>query len=528
MYDLLIKGGQVVDGTGARERFRADVAVTNGIIEKIGILEGVPARETTDAKGLVVAPGFIDVLNRSDAYLTLFTQPGQESLLSQGITTIIGGNCGHSLAPLVSGDVVAAEQQWTDPQQINVDWLRMGEYLDRLSAKKLPLNFGTLAGYQTVVRGVLRESDRAANEQEHEIARFLCSQALTDGALGISYGLFPFHEAHDESKVMRDVFKCAALHGTVASIHLRDEPDRFLDSLGMVMRAAEEERVRLHISHLKVIDRKFWSNFSRALAVIEQAKRRGLSVTFDVFPYASSSIALHLLLPAWAQKGGPEALLRRLSHAHERKQIVKDMQAYAIDYAKITVAARAPDAVYIGKTVAELAKDLGIDGAEVIVELLAASRLRIVVFAHTLDEANVRAGIAHPLSIVAGGGAGYDRGARTAQTDLPHPRSFGAFPRFLHKYAHDDSQFLSLERAVAKATSSPAHVFGVSRRGVCAQGYAADLIVFDPRTMADAATFHDPYRYSRGVAHVFVNGARVFSGGEFSGNLPGVVVRHTG
>ncbi len=523
MYDLIIKNGQVIDGSGEKEMFKADVAVEGDKIARIGFLGHLDAKVKIDAHGMYVMPGFIDVLNHSDTYLTLFTSPRQESIVSQGVTTVIGGNCGYSLAPLVSGNVIDSEEKWTNPSQINIDWLRMSEYLDKLREKKFAVNFGTLTGYNTLVKGVLKSEYRQPTSQENEITQFLLEQSLQEGSFGLSLGLAYLYQDRHLTDHLEDIFEAVAQHDKIVTVHLRDESNQFLDSLSAVLHLAEEKGVKLHISHLKVIGKQFWPNFRKAVLAIEEARKKEVQVSYDIFPYASSATLLYLLLPAWVKVGGPEMIMRRLKNSFDRKQVVKDLEAQELEYDKITVASRAPDQVFIGKTVAGIARNLGVSGAETIVELLLGSLLQVIVFAHVLDEANVQMGLAHPYALVASSGAGYAVEPVRFLSDLPHPRSFGTFPRLFWRYVRE-KKLLSWEEAVAKVTSVPARLFGIRNRGLLKEGGFADFAVCDPHAIRDTATFENPYQYSKGVQHVIVNGALTFSAGASSGNLPGKVL----
>lgn len=523
-YDIIIKNGTVIDGSGTKPSYKADVAVVGNTIAKIGFLGNAPAQTKIDAEGLHVAPGFIDVLSHSDTYLTLFHSSKQESLISQGITTIIGGNCGYSLAPLVSGGVINSVEQWTNPSQINIDWLRMAEYLGRLEDKKFAVNFGSLTGYNTLIKGVLKGEYRQPTNQENEIAAFLFEQSLQEGSFGLSIGLAYLYQDKHFADHLESIFAALNKYDALVTVHLRDESRQFLDSLSTLLAYAERYGVKLHVSHLKVNGRRFWPNFRKAIMLMEAAKAKGFSVSFDMFPYASSALALYLLLPAWITVGGPDMILQRLKNPFDRSQVIKDLREQELEYDKMTIASRAPDAVFIGKTIAEVARDLNISDEAAIVELLLGSRGQVIVFAHVLDEMNVEMGLAHPLSFVATSGAGYSAYAARPRADLPHPRSFGAFPRFLKKYARE-KRLLSFEEAVAKVSGIPAARFGIAGRGLVKEGYFADLAVYDPRAIEDIASFQDPCRYSKGVHAVITNGVPVYFKGAFMNNFPGKILR---
>lgn len=525
-YDLIIKNGLVIDGSGKKEPFKADIAVTKGVISGIGFLGNADATTKIDAHGKYVTPGFIDVLNHSDTYLTLFDTPGQDSLVSQGVTTIIGGNCGYSLAPLVTGGSFDSVERWTSTSQVNIDWLRMSEYLQKLRERPFALNFGTLTGYNTLISGVLKGEYRQPSSQENEIASFLLDQSLQEGSFGLSMGLAYLYQDKHFADHLESVFATIKKYKKTVTVHLRDESNQFLDSLAAMLAHAGEYGVKLHVSHMKVIGRPFWGNFRKAITLIEEAKEKGAFVSFDMFPYASSGLALYLLLPAWVKVGGPEMIMKRLRSSFDRAQIVKDLKAQELEYDKMTIASRAPNPVFIGKTVEDVARTLGVSGEEALVELMLGSGLQVIVFAHVLDEANVEMGIAHPLSLIASSGAGYNAQKASMQSDLPHPRSFGTFPRFLKKYVRD-KHLLSWEEAIAKITSMPAELLGIEKRGYVKEGFQADLAIVDPQEVGDVATFLNPYRYSTGIVHTIVNGVSAYANGKPSPLLSGRVLTPT-
>jgi len=514
MYDIIIKGGTVFDGTGEKDGFVSDIGILNGTIAKIGDLAHEEAKKIIHAEGFFVSPGFIDVLNHSDTYLTLFTIPKQESLITQGITTIIGGNCGASLAPMVSATSITSVQKWADTSQINVDWQTMLEFLALLDQRgKLTLNFGTLAGYSTIRNGILQGKQRKLTKEEIDMAGYLLDEALKEGAFGMSSGLSYSGEGpadYDELKAALDI---VAKHKKIFTVHLRNEAEKLLDSLEEVLSLAKETGIKLHISALKSAGQKNWSKFNDALAKIEDAKKRGVDVTFDIFPYASNGTNLYTILPAWAKEGNREKIRERLNNKQEREKIEKDLKEMKLDYQKITVASLAQDNIYHGKTIESIAKNWGIKEEAAVIEMLLISNLNVIVFAHILSEENLQTAIKHPLSMIASDGAGYDVGFKKYGA-LPHPRGFGAFPRFLRKYPNPENQnIISYKDAIRKITSYPAERFGINNRGKIKTGFNADVTIFDPKKIEEFTTFEDPFKYSAGISHVIINGKVAYENG---------------
>lgn len=526
MYDILIKNGTIFDGSGQKEGFIADIGITDGVIKDIGNLEKSSAKKIIDATGFFVAPGFIDILNHSDTYLTLFGVAHQNSLASQGVTTIIGGNCGASLAPLVSGNAIFSVQRWTDPAQININWLRLSEFFDVLKAQnRLALNFGTLAGYGTIRKGILRDEERKITKRDIEIAGFLLEQSQEEGAFGMSSGLVYETEKDISNEEMTHMLNIIAKHKNIFSVHIRNEAEKLLDSLEEVINLAKETGVKLHISHMKAIGKDNWDKFQKALERIEKAKSQGVDLTFDIFPYASNGMTLYALLPAWAKEGSQKNILNRLHDATERKKIEDDIKKLNLNCKKITIASLAGDKIFQGKTLEGLSQNWGISPEAAIVNLLIGSELKVIVFAHILNEENIQLGLKHPLAIVASDGAGYDLNYNKIG-DLPHPRAFGAFSRFLRKYPNPKKQnILSYKEAIYKITGMPAERFEIKQRGLLKKSYFADLVIFNPEKIEELTTFENPYQYSIGISNVIVNGNVIYENGKHSSEFHGRILK---
>ncbi len=527
MYDVLIKGGTIFDGSGKKDAFVADVAISNGLIKEIGNLKNSSAKKVINAEGFFVSPGFIDILNHSDTYLTLFTTPKQNSLISQGITTIIGGNCGSSLAPLVSGKAIESVQKWTDVSQINVDWLRVSEFFNVLRKKNLlALNFGTLTGCGTVRQGVLKNQTKKASPQEIEISRFLLDQSQDEGSFGVSSGLVYAGEKNISEDELRSALLSTVKYKNIFTVHLRNEADKLLDSLREVLFLAEETGAKLHISHLKVLGKDNWNKFDIALKEIEKAqKNHGVDVSFDIFPYASNGMSLYTMLRRWAREGSKKDIIMRLNDAKESKKIEKDLKEMSLNYKKITIASLAGDRIFLGKTINDISQNWGVTPERAIIDLLLGSNLKVVVFAHIMSEDNVKKAIKHPLSIIASDGAGYDLKFKEVG-DMPHPRAFGAFTRFLRKYPNPDNQnIISYKEAIYKITAYPAERFGIKNRGYIKKDYFADITIFDPKTVEELTTFEYPYEYSVGIMNVLVNGSLVYENGKFLEGFYGKVLK---
>lgn len=526
-FDLIIKGGTIFDGSGKRDGFVADVGIVGNKIMEVGSLDFVRAKKIINVDGLYVAPGFIDVLNHSDTYLTLFTFPKLESLISQGITTIIGGNCGASLAPWVSSQAITSVQKWTDPSQINVNWLRMSEFLNYINKKEnfLPINFATLIGYSTVRNGILDGKSRKLKENEIKIANYMIQEAIDEGGIGASSGLAYSGEKFVDDQELEELAKTIKSKDGILTVHLRNEADNILDALSEVIGVSKRAGNKLHISHLKVMGRKNWDKFDAILEMIEKAKDGGVDITFDVFPYASSGIPLYTILPSRTKSGSKKEIIETINNPDKREEIKKHIKDVDLDYKKTTIASFAGNPLFIGKTISKIAQSFEKPEEEVILDILTASELKVIVFSHVLSEENLQKAIKHPLCMVATDGAGYSIDKHKIK-DLVHPRSFGAFPRYLRKYPNPlNEDILSYKEAIYKITGFPAERFKISKRGLIKKGYFADITIFDKDKIEELTTFEDPFKYSVGVNYVIVNGEIIFQNDKFQDKFYGFVIK---
>ncbi|MBI2625729.1 D-aminoacylase [Candidatus Parcubacteria bacterium] len=521
-YDLLIKNGTVIDGTG-RKRFQADVAVSEGKIAKVAVIPDTEARAVIDAKDKFVAPGFIDILNHSDTYLTLLTMPGQESLLYQGIATVIGGNCGSSLAPLVSGAVIKTIQKWTSVQAMNVNWQTFSEYLETLEKNRLGVNFGSLVGHATLRRGILKEEFRPLRQSEFDDMSFLLEAAMDEGAFGLSTGLSYSHAKIAPTEEITDLAAIVARYGGVYATHVRAESDELLDAITETVKIAHDSGASLEVSHLKAMGRKYWGNFEGAIALLEDARDAGVELHFDVHPYTVTGSVLYVLLPDWVVEGGRRRMLERLKNPETAAKAKEDLDALGFDYDRIMIGSTHADKTFVGKTVAQIAARQGVSATEAIIKLLIAAEGQVITLSDVLSEDNVRLGVTHPKSFVVSDGQGYALMHRESG-ELVHPRCFGAFPRLLAEYVRRQ-HLLNWEEAIWKITGGPAEKYHLAGRGTIARGAWADVVVFDPQTIAERATLTNPYQYAQGVEHLLINGISVIARGEHTGARAGRVLR---
>lgn len=525
MYDLLIKNPFIIDGAKNR-KYQASVAISEGKIKKIGKLRNAKAEKIIQANDLYLSPGFIDLNNHSDTYLTLFTIPDLESMLRQGVTTILGGNCGSSLAPLVEGDTLKSIQKWADISQINLNWLTFKEFLDELEKKAIGVNFASLVGHSTLRRGLLRDEFRVLKPRELEAMKEMLKASLKQGAFGFSTGLAYSHAKIASTKEIIELAKIVKQHNGIYASHIRGEAEELLPAVKETIEINKKTKVSIEISHLKAMGRKFWSNMEKAIELIEAASRQSESnINFDIYPYTITGSVLYILLPDWVAEGGKTKLLKRLKDPAIKTKVIKEMQQKKdYEYDRVTIAISSIDKAFIGKKITEIAQAQNISVEEAIINMLVISEDRIITFIDTLSPDNVEMGLVHPLSFVASDGSGYNIEYYQKKKELVHPRCFGAFPRFLGRYVRDKN-ILNWEEAIYKITGGPAKKLGLKNRGVIKKGNWADLVLFNPQKIIDKADFENPFQYPQGIEYVWVNGKMAVEKGIYTGQRVGQVLR---
>ncbi len=521
MFDILIKNGVVVDGTGQKPAFKADVAINGGKIFDMGNLARARGQTEIEAGGMVVSPGFIDIQNHSDSYGSLLHDNHLESLTRQGVTTILIGQCGSSLAPLLKGSL-ASIQKWTNTAGANINWTSLAEFLETMSRRKTSVNLATLTGHATLRRDFVGDSTRPLTPREELQVSALLKRSLQEGAFGLSIGLAYSHERlATEEEILKLLRIVRNLNGVV-SFHLRGEGPEIYASLNEVFSFMHHVPVRAKISHLKMLGEKNQAAAEKLLRMLDVARRDGTQVYFDVYPYLASAIVLYLLLPEWATLGGKAELLRRLKNQNTRKDIVRDMESKNYPYEKITIATSALGQLFVGKSLAQIARDQNTTGEEAVLNLLTAAKDQVTVFYNDQAENILEALIKHPAAMIATDGSGYQAADQT--NILPHPRSFGTTAQVLGRYVRE-KKILSLEEAVYKMSGQPAEWLGLKTRGTVAKNNLADIVVFDPQKIRDEASYSNPFKYPVGINHVIVNGQITLSGGEYKGVLAGQVLR---
>jgi len=519
-YSAIIKNGIVFDGKNNPPQ-KADVGISGNGISHIGSLQNEHAEVVIDAAGQYVAPGFIDLTSHSDTHWTLFSAPAQESLVSQGVTTIIGGNCGSSLAPFL-GEFSAKEiEKWADSSSININWQTMGEFFAEMNKHKLGVNFGTLIGFNTLRRAVI------GSGQRKNAIKLLLKSSLEEGALGLSthFGLSDLEMFSDDE--IADIFKILSANASFAKHHLEDEGADLLPAVSRLIGLARSSRSRMHISHFKSVGRSSWDSFAGALNMAKNARSEGIRITYDFFPYTKTGSSLIMLLPAWFRKYSHNEAKKILAdrNGDKRRELLNYLKEITLHYDRVIVASAIADFEQTGKTIKEISENSGLSPEETILELLETNDLRVSIFNEVISEENLDLLAGDNYSAVSSDGVGYgQKQSAGASKDLPHPRSFGAFPRALDLMVKKKG-LLSWESAIYKMTGLPAAILGIENRGVLEKNKKADVVVFDPLEIADQSSYENPFNYCKGVKYVFINGEAVVSAGKFTGKMPGAVIR---
>jgi N-acyl-D-aspartate/D-glutamate deacylase len=527
--DIVIRGAEVLSGAGDAP-VAADVAIADGRIVAVTPRYVGAATRVIDARGLVVAPGFIDIKTHSD--FTLPLTPTADSMVRQGVTTEVVGHCGFSVAPVVPGrepllrEYLAGFAAWM-PVRVT----SFGEYLATFPA--CSVNTVMQVGHNTLRLMATGMDDRAATSDEFALMQRLLTEALDAGALGLSSGPFTPPGAYASSAELAQLV--AGLSGTGAgyATHVRDESTGLVDAVREAIAAAEAARVRVHLVHFKLSGTDNWGGAARILAELEAARERGVQVDADLYPYTAAANPLRNLFPPWVQEGGVEPMMARLGRADVRANVRAEFATRGLrsfgripswDAVTIATAPTRPDDA--GLTIADLARRRGIDPVDAACDYVIDDRGQTVVLIESIAEEDVRALLRSPVLLVGSDGRAMSPDSVTGR-GKPHPRNYGTFPRLLGRYVRELG-LLPLAEAVWKITGGPARVLGLADRGLVREGYRADVTVFDPATVTDRATFDEPSRYPEGIPYVVVNGVMVVDGGEHTGATPGAVLRRRG
>ena len=510
---ILIKNVQVVDGAG-KAAYKADVLINNDKISAIGSFPNKEAEVVIDGLGYYLTPGFIDVNTDSDHYLSLFTNPAQEDFLTQGVTTIIGGQCGSSLAPLLYGSLESI-QKWGNPNLINVDWHTVDDFLTVLKSSGLGINFGTLVGHSTIRRALIGEGLRDLSGSELKVLLNLLARSLEEGALGLSAGLGYVHSKNVSYEEIKSFAKIVEKYNGVFAVHLRDEKEKLADAVSETIQLSQETGAKTLVSHFRPLI-GYERNFEQALNLIETAANK-LDFHFDGYPFDSSVVPLYALLPIEFQTGGWRAMLDNISNKATQEKIIKGLPI--LKESDIIIAS-APQAKYLtGKSLGQFAKNREIDLSVALLELMKATQLQAVIIYKNINLDLAIRSLTSEKGLVASNGASLRaRDSNQGQSDsglnpalfsdvFKYERFYNTFPKFLDLISKVEG--FSLENAIKKLTSVPARKFNLKNRGVIKEGNQADAVMIKDNK----------------IHHVFVNGKWAVKAGQFQNGLAGQIIR---
>jgi N-acyl-D-amino-acid deacylase len=521
-FDLLLRGGTVFDGLGNPPRV-ADVAITDDRIVAVGDLSGATAGVVADVAGQFVAPGFIDIHTHSDLSV-LFTR-GMDSSLAQGVTSEVVGNCGFSLGLARDEDVFALEKRSLTRGGVGLNWHDLAGFLHRVEGEGVAVNLATLAGHGTLRKRVVGLDDRPPDAAELRKMQGELASALEQGAVGLSSGLEYVPGMYADVAELTALAKVARDAGTFYATHLRDEGDLLEESVAEAIAVAEGAGLPLQLSHHKAERARNWGKVARTLALVDAAEARGLDVLLDQYPYTAYQTGLATIaLPGWAVGGTPLAMAERLRDPENRARIRAEMGGLEWETVIMAVCQSHPE--LIGRSVGEIAATAGADPRDVVLDLLSEGEGWVSAVHFALSPDDVERVMADPRVMI-GSDAVAMSPTGVGSEDRTHPRSYGTFARVLARYVRERG-LLTWQEAIRRMTSLPARRLGWTDRGRIAPGAVADLVVFDPETVADAATFDAPHALATGVSRVYVAGRLALKDGQPTGALAGRILRRNG
>ena len=532
-YDILIKNGQIADGSGEPMHL-GDIGINADTIAAIGTLENAKGLQEIDAPGLVVAPGFINML--SWATESLIEDGKSESDIRQGVTLEVMGE-GWSMGPL--NEKMREEQQRTQKDvKYDIEWTTLGEYLEFLERKGVATNVASFVGATTLRMHELGEANRAPTPEELENMKALAKTAMEEGAMGIGSSLIYAPAFYADTQELIELCKVASAYKGMYISHMRSEGDFWLEAIDELLQIAHEANIPAEIYHLKAGGKDNWGKWEAAIAKIDSARSAGLKITTDMYTYTAGATGLDASMPPWVQEGGYGEWAKRLQDPAIRKKVMEEMKAKGDGWENLYFAAGSPEKLILngfrndslryltGKTLGEVARMRGTSPEETAIDLVVQDSSRVGTVYFLMSEENVKKQIALPYMSF-GSDAASIAPVKPFTNYNPHPRAYGNVARLLGKYVRDE-KVIPLEEAIYKLSGLPASNLKIKRRGTLSLGNYADLAIFDPDTIADKATFDEPHQFAVGMVHVLVNGEQVLKDGEHTGALPGKVVRGPG
>lgn len=533
MYDILIQDGMIVDGSGA-PWYKADIAIKDGFIVKVGKLKGEQAQGIIEADGLIISPGFIDIHSHDD--LHLFENQYMDAKIRQGVTSTVIGNCGFGLYPVLPKNQKLFYEYATDlfgePENNILGFAQLNELFAGLEKGGSTLNVSSLVAHGVLRVSVMGFDNRKPTQEELEKMKDLLRTALRSGAVGMSLGLTYPPGSYSETEELIELSKVVGEEGGIISSHMRNEARFLLDSIDEMIRIGKEAKVPIQISHLKASGITNFGKAKEALRKISEARNEGIDMAFDQYPYPSGSTTATRIMPPWSLEGGIEKMLERLRDTDIRKQIIKDIQegipdspwetlANLIGWENVMICSveKQKNKQFEGCLIGDIAKKLKQDPIDFVLDLLDDEEGRIIIVLFQQDQNDLEAIMVSDLQMF--GSDGLPSKGRKA-----HPRLYGTYPRILGTYVRDQN-LLSLERAVMKMTYMPANRLGLLNRGLIRPGMAADITIFNKDTISDLSTYAKPNVYPKGIEKVIVNGEIVLDNNHFTGAFPGKPLRRS-
>jgi len=532
-YDVVLRNGTIYDGSGAAP-LQADLAIRGDSIAAIGALKNARGKIDIDARGMAVAPGFVNMMCWANE--SLIADGRSQSDIRQGVTLEILGE-GDSMGPLneaMKKEMLARQEDI----KYAIEWTTLGEYLEYLAKRGVSPNVASFIGTATPRIYVIGYQDRAPKAQELDKMRDLVRQAMKEGALGVASALIYPPGSFAKTEELIALAKAAGEYDGMYISHLRSEGSRLPEAVDELLRIAREAKVRAEIYHLKASGKSNWAKMDQAIAKVEQARAQGLRITADMYTYPAGATGLTSTMPPWVQEGGFEAMLKRLKEPATRSRIAAEMRRQSKEWENMYLGAGSPEGILLvgfkneklkpltGKTLAEVAKLRGKPPEETVMDLITEDESQISTIYFTQSEDNVRKNVALSWVSFCSDAASLAPEGVFLKSN-PHPRAYGSFARLLARYVRDE-KLVPLQEAIRKLAALPAENMKIERRGRLKEGYFADVVVFDSVRIQDHATYEKPHQYSTGVIHVFVNGVQVLKEGEHTGAKPGRVVRGPG
>lgn len=518
IVDIFIRNGHIVDGT-SNPWFAGDVAIRDGRICGLGKLREVQARETINANGMVVCPGFIDIHGHAD--IALLSHPRHEPKIMQGVTTEVFSNCGIGFAPVTPEALQILRDNYAslfgDDTGVTWDWTSVADYLSRFTQKGIAANIAYLIPHASVRISVMGMAERPATRDEIKAMQKLVRQSMEEGALGFSSGLWYVPLCYADIEESIALCQVVAEYGGIYSIHMRNYRERIIECMNEALTIAEATGVPVQISHLAAVGENKGKSVEY-LRIIDEARARGLDIMCDAYPYLAGSTILQAMLPQWAGTGGPTAILSRLHDPQIRSRIIDEMSSADVDWTQAYVCSVKTETnrSLEGQNFADIASAHGVSVAELICDLLVEEELEVCFLVHTGHEPDLQTIMSHPAHVVGSDGLHLN--------GKMHPRLYGTFVRYLGRYVRE-LKVLTLENAIRKMTSLPAQRLGLQDRGILKVGMAADVVILDPQTVGDSATYEEPRQYPTGIPYVIVNGQIVKHDNKHTGILAGHVLR---